>query len=241
MKAANSERNITAVILAGGMGTRLRPVVADRPKVLAQIRGRPFLTYLLDQIARAGIKDVVLCTGHLGEQVQAVFSDSYGNLHLSYSQETTPLGTAGALRLALPLLKSDPVLVLNGDSFCHVNLSDFCDWRASPTALARLLLVRVPDTSRYGRVEIAPDGHIMKFEEKDVNGGPGWISAGIYLIRHRLLQTIPANQNVSIERDVFPACIGELYGYLCDGASFLDIGTPESYRLAEQFFESLSN
>lgn len=242
MTDAMSEQNITAAILAGGLGTRLRQVVADRPKVLAEIQGRPFLTFLLDQIELAGIKDVILCTGYLGEQVQAALGNSYRSLHLIYSQETVPLGTAGALRLALPLFKSDPALVLNGDSFCHADLGDFCNWHASPKALARLLLVRVPDTGRYGRVEIAPDGRILKFEEKGTTGGSGWISAGIYLITHHLLQTIPANQNVSIERDVFPACIGHgLYGYLCDGAPFLDIGTPESYRVAEQFFKSLSN
>ena len=94
---------VTAAILAGGLGTRLRSVVADRPEVLAQVGGRPFLAYLLDQLAVSGIKNVVLCTGYLGEQVQAVFGVSYRSLCLSYSPESAPLGTAGALRLALPL------------------------------------------------------------------------------------------------------------------------------------------
>ena len=109
---------VTAAILAGGLGTRLRSVVKDRPKVLAEIRGVPFLTYLLDQLAAAGVRDVVLCTGYMGEQVRSAFGDSYGGMCLSYSQESSPLGTAGALRLALPLFKSSSVLVMNGDSFC---------------------------------------------------------------------------------------------------------------------------
>ena len=117
--------DLTAAILVGGFGTRLRPVVADRPKVLAEVRGRPFLAYLLDQAAAAGLKSVVLCTGYMGDRVQAVFGDTYGELHLTYSQEVVPLGTAGALHLALPLFASAPVLIMNGDSFCDNESASF--------------------------------------------------------------------------------------------------------------------
>ncbi len=96
--------NLTATILAGGLGTRLRSVVADRPKVLAEIHERPFLAYLLDQLAAAGVRNVVICTGYLGERVRAIFGNSYGEMQLHYSQESSPMGTAGALRLALPKL-----------------------------------------------------------------------------------------------------------------------------------------
>src|SRR3989338_6029269 len=108
---------VTVAILAGGLGTRLRSVIADRPKVLAEVRGRPFLTYIFDQLIAASIKYAVLCTGYLGEKVCDRFGDSYGSLRLAYSQEPSPRGTAGALRLALPLFKSDSVLVMNGDSY----------------------------------------------------------------------------------------------------------------------------
>jgi NDP-sugar pyrophosphorylase family protein len=103
---------MTVVILAGGLGTRLRSVVADKPKVLARVHGKPFLSLLLDQLAAAGIRSAVLCTGYLGEQVQAEFGDSYGSIRLAYSQESSPLGTAGALRLALPIINTNCVLVL---------------------------------------------------------------------------------------------------------------------------------
>src|SRR4028119_1495914 len=107
----------TAAILAGGLGTRLRAVVSDRPKVLAKVQERPFLAYLLQQLARSGIKSAVLCTGYMGEQVKIAFGDSCDSMRLLYSQETSQLDTAGALRLALPLIQSSSVLVMNGDSF----------------------------------------------------------------------------------------------------------------------------
>ncbi|MCC3571004.1 MAG: nucleotidyltransferase family protein [Microcoleus sp. PH2017_40_RAT_O_B] len=226
----------TAVILAGGLGTRLRSVVADRPKVMAEVRGQPFLTYLLEHLAQAGFKHTVLCTGYLGEQVKATFGDTYSSLHLQYSQEFSPLGTAGALRLALPLFQSEQVVAINGDSFCNANLRDFWTWyRDRKDAKGALLLTEVPDTKRYGRVQVDPSGQVLKFEEKGGTEGAGWINAGIYLLERRLLSTIPKSCAVSLETEMFPAWIGQgLYGY-CSQGRFLDIGTPESYAIADNF------
>lgn len=229
---------MTAVILAGGLGTRLQSVVADRPKVLAEIRGRPFLAYLLDQLAAFDLRRIVLCTGYLGEQVQAAFGDTYRCLRLLYSQELSPLGTAGALRLALPLFESNPVLVMNGDSFCETDLRTFWSRHNRRDADGTLLLAEVRDTKRYGRVDIDNDGRVLHFNEKGGRGGPGWINAGIYLLNHCLLLTIPAGVRASLEREMFPAWIGQgLHGYRSEGR-FLDIGTPEAYAMAEQFFAS---
>ena len=228
--------DVTAAILVGGLGTRLRSVVAARPKVLAEVRGRPFLAYLLDQLAAAGALNIVLCTGFLGEQVQEMFGDSYDGLHLVYSQESSPLGTAGALRLALPLFESDSVLVVNGDSFCDMNIGVFWGWHCAHEANATLALTRVVDSKRYGRVHVDVDGAVVSFDEKSSRGGPGWVNAGIYLLNRRMIQTIPTNRAVSLEREVFPAWIGRgLYGYQCEGR-FLDIGTPEAYARSEGFF-----
>ncbi|MBI3611415.1 MAG: nucleotidyltransferase family protein [Nitrospirae bacterium] len=236
-RSGNKKANdLTATILVGGLGTRLRPVIADRQKVLAAIHGRPFLAYLLDQLADAAIRSVVLCTGYRGEDVKAMFGDSYGPMKLLYSEERSPLGTGGALRHALPLLPSDPVLVLNGDSFCDLDLNAFWNWHRAHAARATLALVQVSDTRRYGRVHSAPDGKVMRFEEKGSEGGSGWINAGIYLLAHSVLQTIPTDGAVSLEQAIFPRWIGRgLYGYPSRGR-FLDIGTPESYATAEQFF-----
>jgi len=234
--AASGIAGATAAVLAGGLGTRLRPIVGDRPKVLAEVRGRPFLSYLLDQIAAAGVGSIVLCTGHMGEQVRSAFGDAYGGLRLTYSQESSPLGTGGALGKALHLFQSDPVLVLNGDSFYDLDLADFWKFHRAVNAAGSLALTEVEDTRRYGRACMQPDGAITGFAEKSDTAGPGWISAGIYLFSNLLLRSIPQDRPVSLEREVLPSWVGRgLYGYRGKGA-FLDIGTPEAYAATGKFF-----
>jgi NDP-sugar pyrophosphorylase family protein len=227
---------VTAAILAGGLGTRLRPQIADRPKVLAPVRGRPYLAYLLDQLAAAGVSRVVLLTGYLAEQVRAAFGDAYAGMRLVYSPEPVPLGTGGALRRALPDIPSTTCLLLNGDSYCEAPLPDFWDFHCRQAADASLVLTRREDCSRFGRVHVGPDGRVVRFEEKPPAGGPGWINAGIYLIRRALIEELPADCPLSLERDLFPAWLGRrLCAFPCPGR-FLDIGTPESYARAEAFF-----
>jgi len=229
----------TAVILAGGLGARLRSVVTDRPKVLAPVQGKPFIAYILDQLAKAGIKDVILCTGYLGEQVKATLGSTYGSLRLVYSQEKELLGTGGAVRLALPLIKTDPLLVMNGDSYCEADLQAFYRQHQTTQADASLLLAPLPDTRRYGRVEVEENGCILRFMEKGQSTSAGWINAGIYLLSRLFLQAIPAGQAISLEKDVFPDWIGRgLFGFPSSGSGgrFLDIGIPEDYAIAEEFF-----
>lgn len=231
---------VEAMILAGGLGTRLRSVVSDRPKVLAEVLGRPFLAYLLDQLAASGIKRVILCIGYLGEKIQDTFGDvyntAYGTMQISYSLETQLLGTGGALGLALPLVRSPRVLVMNGDSFCETDLDDFYQFHYQKSAVASIALTQVPDTARYGKVEIALDRRIEKFTEKGQNQGIGWINGGIYFLESSLLATIKSDYPVSLEADLFPQWIQQgIYGYYSQG-KFLDIGTPESYPLAKDLF-----
>jgi NDP-sugar pyrophosphorylase family protein len=229
--------DVAAAILAGGLGTRLRTVVADRPKVMAPVRGRPYLTYLLDQLVRAGIHEVVVLTGYLADYVQAMLGESYRGLRLFYSPEPEPLGTAGALRWALPMLQCPTVLVLNGDSYCDVSLADFWAFHCGQAADLSLVLTLVADSSRYGKVHVAASERVLEFEEKKAAIGPGWINAGIYLLDSLLLQEIPAGRPVSLEREMFPlwakskTCCG-----FRSASRFLDIGTPDSYTAAEVFF-----
>ncbi len=228
--------SLTAVILVGGLGTRLRTAVSGRPKVLAEVRGRPFLAYLLDQLVAAGLQQVVLCTGYLGEQVQASFGSTYRGLRLAYSQEPAPLGTGGAIRLAQPLILSETALVLNGDSYCDTDLSDFWHWHRACDGEATLRLANVPDTARYGGVQVGVKGQVVRFSEKGITGNAGWINSGIYLLGHSFLNAIPEGRPVSLEHEIFPAWVGRgLYAYEREGR-FLDIGTPESYLAAETFF-----
>lgn len=230
--------DVTAAILAGGMGTRLRPIVSDRPKVLAEVHGKPFLAHLLDQLAAAGVRNVVLCTGYLGEQVRSAFGDAYRDLRLTYLQETTPRGTAGALRSALALFESESVLALNGDSICEANLGSFRAWHSRRGAEGTIMLAETNDAGRCGRVVVNAAGRVLSFEEKQGQNGAAWVNAGIYLLDRRLIETIPATGSVSLEREIFPAWIARgLYGYRSSGR-FLDIGTPAAYAGREQFFGS---
>lgn len=226
---------VTAAVLAGGLGTRLRSVVADRPKVLAPVAGRPYLAHLLDQLAAAGADDVVLLTGYGADQVRAAFGDAYRGMALRYSVEPEPLGTGGAVRHAADLFTRDAVLLLNGDSFCAVDLAELvvAAQRAGQVGVA---LAHVDDVGRYGAVEIGPAGRVTAFTEKGGATGEGWINAGIYLIPRDRLADIPAGRAVSLEREVLPRWVADPGIRGVPGGRFIDIGTPESFAAAEAFF-----
>ncbi len=232
---------LDALILAGGLGTRLRAAVADRPKVLAPVSGRPFVAHLLDRLARAGVPRSVLCVGYLAEMVRHTLGHSHLGMGLAYSEEgETLLGTGGALRLALDHSDAEHFLVLNGDSWLDADLPSFDRWCEERGAEAALALTRVPDCARFGRVELDGDDRITAFVEKGEESGPGWINAGVYLVSRACLELIPAGRPVSLEREIFPLWIERgLYGYRSE-AAFLDIGTPESYRAAEEILGAVS-
>ena len=222
----------TAVVLAGGRGSRLASVVPDRPKVLAQVGGQPFLGHVLARLLAAGVEEVVLCTGHLAPQIEAAFGTEFGGLRLVYSTETGPLGTAGALRLAAPLLAADPVLVLNGDSLCGVDLRAFWSWHHASGARVSLVTVQVADGRAGGRVEADGAGRVVRFVEKSPQRGPARVNAGIYAVPLELLHELPAGRPLSLERDLLPAWVGcGLHAYASNG-TLLDIGTPASYAAA---------
>ena len=161
---------ISVAILAGGLGTRLAPVLSGTQKVVAKVRNHPFLEYILSQLNKAGFKSVVICTGHLGNQVKREFGNNYINLSLRYSQENSELDTAGAIRLALSKLDSEDILIMNGDSYYDLNLQSFYDFHLKKRAKISIILKQMGDTSRYGRVSMDEDGQVVGFEEKGKNG-----------------------------------------------------------------------
>ena len=227
---------VDAVILAGGKGKRLRSVVADRPKVLAEVAGKPFICYLLDYLGTSGIRRAVLCTGFMADLVSDTLGDSYNGIELKYSREDEPMDTAGAVRLALPKIQSDPALVLNGDSFYRADMHGFHAFYTRNDAKGTLMLAEVEDVQRYGSVRIDESGRIVAFEEKLANTGRGLVSAGIYLLSRDLLESIPDGGPASFEREVFPSWVNHgLFGFPNKGM-FLDIGTPESFLSAQAFF-----
>lgn len=234
-------------MLCGGLGRRLRPVVSDRPKPLAEVSGRPFLEHLLERLAAQGFGRFLLAAGYRGEMIRDHFDARLFPYTVETAMEPEPLGTAGALRFVEPRLTDDPVLVANGDTWCGADLSPFARFHAARAADASIVLVRQEGgggggrggAGRYGLVEIAPDGAISAFyekEEKGEGGGSGWINAGLYLLSRRRIREIPEGRAVSLERDCFPSWIGRgLFGFTAE-APFLDIGLPEDYRRAGEFF-----
>jgi len=192
---------------------------------------------LLDQLAGVGIRKVVLLTGHRAKQVHAAFGEIYDGMRLIYAEEPSPLGTAGAVRRALPLITGSRVLLLNGDSYCDVPVDEFYEQHCRQNAGASLALVQAPDTSRFGQIRLNEFGRVIAFKEKGQARGPGWINAGVYLIERKLLGELPLDQPLSLEREVLPDWVSRrlVYGMEC-GERFIDIGTPESYSEAEAFF-----
>lgn len=236
---------IPALILAGGLGTRLRSAVPDMPKVLAPVAGRPFLLHLLEQLADASLRNIILLTGYRGNEVEQTIGNRCGPLRIRYSQEKSPLGTGGALRQALDLISphggtaSSTILLMNGDSHCGLDI-DYL-WRQHRRTRAELTmaLAQVDDASRFGLVQMDGDDRVTGFIEKRATAGPGWINAGVYLLDREWIAEIPAGQPSSLERDWLPRWIerGRMFGHRSAG-SFVDIGTPESYADAERFFET---
>jgi NDP-sugar pyrophosphorylase family protein len=227
-------KDLDVFVIAGGLGTRIQPVLGQVPKLLAPISGRPYLAYLLDWLARFGAARVVLGLGH---QAQAVVdflkTTSRRDLVVETVIEPRPLGTAGAIRFARQQLHSDPVLVMNGDSFADADLCGFLDYHRRIGAKATLLCAEVDDAGRYGRVELDRAGRIHGFVEKDpAFHGRSPVSAGVYLLSAALLDEIAAGTGTSIERDVFARAPSGSLAAFTGRFAFIDIGTPESLALA---------
>ncbi|MEE2959175.1 MAG: nucleotidyltransferase family protein [Myxococcota bacterium] len=231
------EISLTAVLLAGGLGTRLRTVVSDRPKVLAEVCGRPFITYLLDELSKAWVSESVLATGYLAEQIEDCLGNSYGGMRIKYSREKERRGTGGAVRYALPAVSNPLVLVMNGDSFCEVDLNGFIKAHVESGAKVSMVVRKVDDTGRYGRVELSESHRVLAFEEKSgEKAGPGWINAGIYLFAREVLEAIHNEGEVSMEREVLPQRISLGVQGFCSSGRFIDIGLPDTLEEAQTFF-----
>jgi len=219
-----------ALILAGGLGIRLRGIVEDKPKSMAPIGDMPFLEHLILQLKRYRLEDIVLCIGYLGEQVQGYFGDgSRWDVHISYSWEKEQRGTGGAVKLAERLVKDQNFLVMNGDSFLDIDLNKLIDHHLKKDALATMALVEIEDPARYGAVEINEKGEIVSFVEKGQSSGSKLINGGIYVLNRKVFDHIPKGK-VSLEKEVFHKLIGKgFYGMNVEGF-FIDIGVPEDYE-----------
>jgi NDP-sugar pyrophosphorylase family protein len=231
-------RNIDTIILAGGAGTRLRAVCADRPKALAPIDGKPFLRHCIAWLERFGARRVILALGYKADMVQDyVKTQDWHGIEILASVEAKPLDTGGAVRAALPQLRSQTVLVLNGDSLTRVDLCEFVKRHRAKSALLSILLTYQPEVRQCGLVDTDEDGLVTSFREKPVAAAAGgYISAGIYLMEQAAIGEIEPDRPVSIEREVFPCFCGRRFYAMKGSFPFLDIGTPESLQRAAEFF-----
>jgi D-glycero-alpha-D-manno-heptose 1-phosphate guanylyltransferase len=234
--ASDTSRGLDAIVLAGGVGSRLREVLPDRQKVTALVGGKPFLSMLIAWLARSGVSRVVLAAGHRSGDVRSVASEFTGPPQVRVSVEPVPLGTGGAARLALRMTEGDPILVLNGDSFADVDLGALRRFHAERNAAVSIALVSTNNAKRYGLVRTDENGKVLAFNEKPIDVDGGAINAGVYIFRRAALAALPENSPISFERDVFPELINRgLYAMLFT-ADFIDIGTPDSLQAAVGFF-----
>jgi mannose-1-phosphate guanylyltransferase len=215
-------------------------VLGDTPKLLAPIRGKPYLAYLLSWLRVFGARRLVLALGYRAEAVvEYMCANPVADLEVEMVIEPQPMGTAGAIRFARSKLCSDPVLVLNGDSFVDADLCNFLAYHRTVGAPGSILCVEFDDAARYGRVQLDHSGKVKAFFEKDSNfHGPAIVSAGIYLLSGSLLDEIANGVAVSLERDIFERLPPSSLGAMAGRFSFVDIGTPESLADASEIFRT---
>jgi NDP-sugar pyrophosphorylase family protein len=222
-----------ALVLCGGLGTRLQAAFDSGPKALAPVAGRPFLDYQLAWLRRQGVHRAVLCVGYRHEQIEALYPAGAGDPVIAYSEESEPLGTAGAVKNAERFVDGERFFVVNGDSLANASLADLFAFHRERGAVATIATVAVDDAARYGSVAADDEGRVTGFAEKGAANGPGRVNAGIYVMERAVLDAIPAGRKVSLERETFPSLAGRgLYAFAAHG-SFIDIGVPEALASAQ--------
>jgi NDP-sugar pyrophosphorylase family protein len=234
------DEQIKAVLLVGGMGTRLRSVVPNTPKPLAAVGKRPFLELLVGQLRRQNIRRLVMCTGYRAREIEQEFGDGRAlDVKIQYSAEPQPLGTAGAVKFAQRHLDDvSDFLVMNGDSFMEIDFHELLRFHRKSGGIATMAVFRTTNQMRYGTVRVDAGGRVSGFAEKIVSDPNGLVNAGIYVFDRKLFDHIPPG-SASLEKDVFPALISHgIYALEAHGL-FIDIGTPEDYARAQELCQRL--
>lgn len=217
------------LILCGGLGTRLGSAVSDRPKPMVEICGKPFLEILIEKMSPQGFQRFILCAGYQGDVIERRFRN-YEGLSICISQEPEPLGTAGGLKFSAHLIESNPVLVMNGDSFCpSLNYPALIECHERSGALATVAVIAAAGRQDGGYIRVDDKNRVLSFTEKEYQPNQ-YLSAGVYVFDRSLLERIPEGVFYSLERDFFPLLGPDFYAYPIAGKVY-DIGTPE--RLEE--------
>ena len=230
----NKLSDIDAVILCGGMGRRLRTVVDDRPKPMAEIDDRPFLDILIDSFCKFGFRRFVLCAGYMSQIIRDYYNSRTRSCEFVISDEHKPLGTAGAIKNATDFIRSNTFLVANGDSFCPVDLGAFYDFHSARHALMSMVVLETRNTGDCGLVSLDASQAITGFEEKNEQSQGRYINAGIYLFQKEVLSLIPDGTSFSLEHELFPKLTNEAcYAFVTRGR-LIDIGTPARFAMAKK-------
>ena len=226
-----------AIVLAGGLGTRLRGIVDDVPKPMAPVLGRPFLAYVLDQLVDGGFHTVVLATGYRHQAIRSYFGEEYRGLALVWSVESEPLGTGGAIRLACDQAHSGDVFVLNGDTYLELDYRAMLKAHVRAAAQLSLAVCQVPDIARYGALEVS-EGIVRGFREKG-QSGPGWINGGTYVLGPKLHDRLPKRGAFSFEQELLAPEVQSIrpLAFPTTGL-FIDIGIPEDYTRVQEIFSA---
>jgi NDP-sugar pyrophosphorylase family protein len=237
---APSDIGPKAVLLVGGMGTRLRSVVATAPKPMAKVGDRPFLELLARQLCHQGIRRLVLCTGYLAEEIEKALGDGQAlDVTIEYSKEPFALGTAGAVKLAESFLLDVPdFVVMNGDSFMEIDFRELIRFHRQAGGIATMAVLQMKNRMRYGTVQVTPGGRVSGFTEKSDSDSAGLVNAGIYVFDRKVFEYLPEGP-ASLEKDVFPKLLEHgVYASEQRGV-FIDIGTPEDYARAQDLCDRL--
>jgi NDP-sugar pyrophosphorylase family protein len=223
---------IDVVILCGGIGSRLKTVVSDRPKALAAFGDTTFLDILINSLKRNGFKRFILCVGYMKDKIKDHFKDRE-DITIQFSEEDEPLGTGGALKNAKLLIQSETFIVMNGDSICDINYQNFFNFHENKDTILSLALVQTKETKDFGSVVMNESNEITSFKEKATTDNLCLINAGIYLMQKDIFSHIPDRSSFSLELDFFPKIIREVRcsGFILN-SELIDIGTPERYKLA---------
>jgi D-glycero-alpha-D-manno-heptose 1-phosphate guanylyltransferase len=226
------------LILCGGLGTRLRAVTGDAPKVMAEVQGEPFLDFLLKYLIKQGARRVILCAGYKAEEIAAHYKAKFSQIEIHFAVEKEPLGTGGALKNGLPFVKSEYVFGLNGDCFTPVDYAKLLAFHQQKSAVATLVGVRIEGNKDFGTLVMNEKDEIIAFKEKFETQDVQYISAGIYCFNKSIFDLMPAGK-FSIEYDFFPKMIGKgFFGHKVD-APFIDIGTPERFAWAKDNLDKM--
>ncbi len=230
-----------AIVLAGGLGTRLKSVVKDIPKPMADVNGKPFLEYLLRYLRKNSIERIILSVGYKWEVIRDYFGKSFENMELVYSVESEPLGTGGAIKRSLSFVNSDNIFILNGDTFFDINLKDFLAFHKKRNSVLSVALKSMKQFDRYGVVKIDKDNRIVAFKEKAYYKF-GLINGGIYLLNKLFFRELNFESKFSFEKDLLEIYykVYNFYGFPFE-AYFVDIGIPEDYERAKRDFLLVKN